>query len=177
MIIELKCKVCGKKVKTRRSPAGLKISKPKYCSQKCNGINKHNNKKGATPNVFYYCLSCGKNVATYRSPSARKSYIPKFCSLKCVGLFQKGSNNPAWKGGKYKDSNGYINIFMPDHPYTNVKGYIYEHRFIVEQTIGRYLLPKEVVHHIDGDKKNNNPENLKLFNSSSEHLKYHNKGE
>lgn len=174
MNFEFMCKNCGKKVKTRRTPAQLKISgEPKFCSQKCNGENRHKNKKGATPNVFYHCLSCGKEVATYRSPSARKSFVAKFCGLRCVGMFQRGSGNPAWNGGRYEDQNGYINIFLPDHPYSNVKGYIYEHRFIMEQILNRFLKQEEVVHHKDEIKNNNEPENLQLFKTNQEHLKYH----
>ncbi len=43
----------------------------------------------------------------------------------------------------------------------------------MEKIIGRYLNPKEVIHHIDGDTLNNIPENLLLFANSSEHIKYH----
>ena len=46
-------------------------------------------------------------------------------------------------------------------------------RIAMEQIIGRPLLPKEVVHHIDGNTNNNNPDNLILFSTHSEHLKYH----
>jgi hypothetical protein len=174
MNFEFTCKNCGRPVKTRRTPAQLKIAgEPQFCSQKCNGEDKTKNKVGATSNVFYHCLSCGKEVATYRSPSARKSFISKFCSLKCIGIAQSGDGNPAWNGGRYEDQNGYINIFMPDHPYVNIRGYIYEHRFVMEQMIGRFLKPEEVVHHDDTNTINNDPENLILFKNQSEHRKYH----
>jgi len=48
------------------------------------------------------------------------------------------------------------------------------HRKIIEDSIGRTLLYNEVVHHIDGNKTNNNLENLKLM-SRSEHSKLHKK--
>lgn len=47
------------------------------------------------------------------------------------------------------------------------------HRQIMEQHIGRNLFQNEVVHHIDQNKKNNDINNLMLFNSENEHRKYH----
>ncbi|MEG4500626.1 HNH endonuclease signature motif containing protein [Microcoleus sp. F10-C6] len=50
---------------------------------------------------------------------------------------------------------------------------VYLHRVIAEQTIGRKLRPGEVVHHLDGDKTNNSPENLVVCSSASVHGQYH----
>lgn len=50
---------------------------------------------------------------------------------------------------------------------------VYLHRVIAEQTIGRKLRPGEVVHHLDGDKTNNSPENLVVCSSASVHRQYH----
>ena len=69
--------------------------------------------------------------------------------------------------------NGYIKVKAPiDHPNKDNKGYISEHRLIAEQIIGRYLNKDEVVHHINGDKKDNRPSNL-LVLSKTEHKKIH----
>jgi len=83
---------------------------------------------------------------------------------------QRGSKNYFWKGGRYQSIKGYILIWKPDHPKTNNKGYIYEHRLIMEKHIGRYLTKDEVVHHKNGIKNDNRIENLKLFSSNSEHI-------
>ncbi len=48
-----------------------------------------------------------------------------------------------------------------------------EHRVVAEEMLGRPLKPGEVVHHIDGNKQNNAPENLMVFESSSAHLAFH----
>lgn len=50
---------------------------------------------------------------------------------------------------------------------------IHEHRIVAEQILGRKLQPGEVVHHIDGDKRNNSPINLMVLKSQSEHAKLH----
>lgn len=47
------------------------------------------------------------------------------------------------------------------------------HRVAAEQMLGRELLPGEVVHHLDGNKRNNEPENLYVFASQAEHAEWH----
>jgi len=88
--------------------------------------------------------------------------------------------HPNWKGGRVKVNN-YICIKKPEHPFPNKQNYVYEHRLIMEKFLGRYLKPKEVVHHKGTkypigsieDKQDNRIENLMLFTNNGEHLKYH----
>ncbi len=84
-----------------------------------------------------------------------------------------GKNHPSWKGGRYIDKIGYILIYSPNHKFKTKKGYVLEHRLVVEKFIGRLLNPKEAVHHIDENKQNNKIENLMLFENNGKHIKFH----
>lgn len=97
----------------------------------------------------------------------------KYCSKKCSEIYFKGSNHPSWNGGRQIDKSGYILIYSPKHPHAR-KGYIREHRFVMEQKIGRLLRLDEVVHHINEIKDDNRIENLRIM-STSEHRKIHKK--
>ena len=75
---------------------------------------------------------------------------------------------------KAKLKAGYKLIHSPNHP-NAVKGYVLEHRLIVEKKIGRKLKKEEVVHHINDNKTDNKIENLMLFPTNKEHIKFHTK--
>lgn len=84
----------------------------------------------------------------------------------------KGKNNPMWKGGRMRKG-GYVYVNCCNHPNADRKGYVAEHRLVMEAHLGRYLTKKEVVHHINRIRDDNRLENLKLFENQSKHLKYH----
>lgn len=76
-----------------------------------------------------------------------------------------------WKGG-LKLMKGYAYKRTPGHPRGTKHGsYVAVHRLVMEEKLGRYLLPTEVVDHIDGDITNNSPDNLRVFSSNAEHLR------
>lgn len=89
---------------------------------------------------------------------------------------QFGNANSSWKGGRTIDKDGYILILSPQHSNANSHGYVREHRLVMEQQLGRPLLPNEVVHHKDENKQNNAPENLQIFDQNGEHLAETRKG-
>jgi hypothetical protein len=75
--------------------------------------------------------------------------------------------------GRAVGKGGYILIKSPGHPHANALGYVREHRLVLERVLGRYLLPSEVVHHKNGVKDDNRPENLELFESNGVHMRLH----
>lgn len=85
----------------------------------------------------------------------------------------KGSKHWNWKGGRIKHTKGYIYLFKPDHPFCDGKGYVREHRLVVESQIGRYLKPEETPHHINEILDDNKPENLMAFVNDIVHRKFH----
>jgi hypothetical protein len=85
-----------------------------------------------------------------------------------------GSRSPGWNGGR-TNSRGYVKIHMPSHPHAQ-NGYVLEHRLVMEKMIGRLLDASEVVHHRNGVKDDNRPENLQLFSENKDHLAHELKG-
>ena len=66
----------------------------------------------------------------------------------------------------------YKQLGRPGHPMARAGKCIREHRLVAAQKLGRLLLPSEVVHHIDGDTTNNDPDNLAVL-SHGEHARQH----
>lgn len=85
---------------------------------------------------------------------------------------RSGRDNPHWKGGTYISSQGYRFVMAKGHHRAINGGYIPEQVLIAEKLLGRELIRDEVIHHIDGDRKNNDPSNLYLF-TKKEHDDYH----
>ncbi len=81
---------------------------------------------------------------------------------KKIGLLIRGKNHPNWHGGRVVHKSGYIQIYSPKHPNKSMRCYVPEHRLVMEKILGRYLKSTEIVHHKNGNRYDNRPENLKL---------------
>jgi uncharacterized protein (DUF1330 family) len=89
------------------------------------------------------------------------------------GIYRSGSENSNWKGGISISRYGYVFIYSPNHPNKSNRGYVMQHRLVVESYFGRYLTKEETVHHINGDRSDNRIINLILFKCSGDHTRFH----
>jgi hypothetical protein len=100
------------------------------------------------------CEGCG---AAFKPD--RASRPARFCSKKCS---TKAAAAKRAKGF-VMSPNGYRLLYRPDHPRATKAGYIMEHRLVMEEALGRPLLTSEVVHHRNGQRADNCPENLEVM--------------
>lgn len=91
-------------------------------------------------------------------------------SCRCKQIDRNRANtrekSPTWKGGRHIDENGYVMIYIPEHPRSKKNGYIREHTVVMEKVLGRYLAKEENVHHKNGLRDDNSTENLELWSKS-----------
>lgn len=93
-----------------------------------------------------------------------------------LSLQRRGVLSHRWKGGRFRNQQGYMWIWKPEHPFAmkcSPRGYVFEHRLIMEEKLGRYLENGEIVHHINGIRDDNRIENLEL-KMAGKHIGEHN---
>ncbi len=192
-MIERVCEHCKKAYLTFPS------IRPRFCSSACVGLSRSKKVQGkceacgvdtlshATRLKRFCSKSCARRAAnlTDKNPSYSRDLTgannPMF-GVKRTGaanpMFGKRKEKaPRWTGGRKVRKDGYVLIVAPDdHPYpadqhkrSGLK-YILEHRWVMEQHLGRYLEPGEVVHHRDENRSNNDLSNLQLFSCQAEHM-------
>ena len=83
----------------------------------------------------------------------------------------------SWSKRTKSTTNEYEHIRLPFHPNIGKCLLFKKHRLIMEKHLGRLLGDEEIVHHVDGNKRNNNIDNLILFKDRVEHKAFHMKME
>ena len=79
-----------------------------------------------------------------------------------------------WNIEKIISKGDYCYAVVANHPHATKHGYVLLHRIIIENHLGKILNTNEVVHHIDGNKKNNSIDNLEVLTREA-HAKLHQK--
>ena len=138
----------------------------RFCSRSC---------AGASRRVSLGEKSCVKCGATFKQTPSQRGKLweqRKYCSTACAYADRKGKRRGpdhwAWKGGRRVAQDGYIEVALPDeHPYASTRRngrYVFEHRLVMAESLGRPLERHETVHHINGNRQDNRLENLQLRN-------------
>lgn len=130
-------------------------------------LGKENPKKASHKFQWVLCPKC-HNGRWVDMSTFRRHNFTGLC-IHCVAkdnvekgriIRAKGADNPKWKGGRTISPLGYVQISAPNHPNKSSRGYVFEHRLVVEKSLGRYLTSEEIVHHLNGRKTDNRLENL-----------------
>jgi ferredoxin-like protein FixX len=151
--ITLTCEHCQRPFERKPSETGS--SGRQFCCRACFNA-------ATTERVEVRCLECGTPFVTSRKRI--EDGRGKFCSKQCQYAAQSGERSPQWKGGRIRTATGYIEL-------TINRERVPEHRFVAEKMIGRPLRTDEHVHHLDGNRSNNAPENLRVM-TASEHMEF-----
>lgn len=104
------------------------------------------------------CPYCKENRWIYKTHlQANKSRGSKFTSRckGCADIANSGENNYNWKGGRGINAQGYVRVRIDGK-------YKLEHRYVMEKHLGRKLESWEIVHHKDGNRQNNDINNIEL---------------
>lgn len=147
------CKTCGKEFFVPQYAINYRPT-IKYCSTNC-----YHSATRKQPTIRN-CLYCGTEFIVQT-----KHKDKKFCNTKCACAYKSAQSRKPTLG-----ANGYKYVWFSDGSGER------EHRFIMEQTIGRKLNRDEIVHHLDGNRSNNDISNLVIM-SRKEHSRIHRKME
>lgn len=146
--IKLNCPICNKEIVIYQNDNRIKNGNKIYCSKECSH-------KAMQKGQIINCLNCNKQFYSTRN---------KCCCKQCAYEYKKKHyNHKTYKEG------GYLCRYIGGY---NKKGNVKEHRYIMEQYLGRKLNVDEIVHHIDGNKLNNKISNLEIM-TRSEHSRLH----
>lgn len=136
-----RCSKCGEdKSLEEFYPHKLTKDRKQSCCKVCSNAA---TKKSKTRNK---CVDCGKAV--------------DYQAERCVPCSKTGAHHPRWLGGRHiEERSGYVMLRIN-------KKTVAEHKYVMEQMLGREMISGESVHHKNGQRADNRPENLELWSKS-----------
>lgn len=142
-----------------------KLKERNFCSRECYWQFKARNQ------IKTNCFRCGKSVVKPLSKASERSFCSHQCKMKTLN--EELNPHRMTMDVRLKLRKARLNKGQKDS-YEKIFGQ-HAHRWVAELKLGRKLKPGEVVHHINGNKRNNKPSNLMVFSSQADHLEWHKK--
>ena len=134
------CPICGEEFRP-------KDHEQKTCSFACSDISKRSVERAKE------CAHCHGPIRPNAHPRVT------FCSRKCANSSHEREFNTSWRPEGSRQSVGKIGYMR-----IKVNGeWHLEHRYVMEMLLHRELEPHERVHHKNGNRADNSPENLELW--------------
>lgn len=160
------CDTCGSEFQTY--PSRRKNNKGQFCSRAC------------------YSKALSVRMAGAGHPRYGVKHSPEsLAKMREIGIARglknRGKANPQYKGYWYSRGYRQINILelsgraleLAQSMTAKGKQGIPEHRLVMAMKLDRPLLPREAVHHINGVKDDNRPENLTLMDNAAHKMEHH----
>lgn len=116
--------------------------------------------------IWTICEQCDKG--RWLRLDKPKSKLCRKCTSQNIFIQICTPHPPNWKGGR-RSNHGYILILKPEHPRADKAGYVPEHILIWEQVHNKPLPQGWVIHHLNGIKADNRPENFLALPSRKHH--------
>lgn len=156
------CQVCAQPYDVQ-----YESNRKRTCSRRCSALlasrSRPQNQRQPAKHVDRTC-PCGQPFTVLLAAASDRPRA--YCSRKCGAAYRQGVTGRPPTGSGYVNHDGYRMVYLPPDDPMRPKphtAYVAEHRLVMARMIGRQLLPGENVHHKNGNRLDNRPENLELW--------------